>query len=123
MHEVCSHIFSVGGLFHISFQLNLETRLPPLFGGDGCRLGITAYNDTGSTSLTIFDTELAYLGDLQQYTGWCVDVNIAVANGAVEQMHSLWVEVRFVIPETLLPWGPWILEQAIIRKRGNGVVR
>ena len=165
--------FLLGICFHISFQLLLETRLIPNFGGDGTRLGITSYNDTGSTALTVapptqgtwrsddyvsafrlvdawlfygvgrwtiiyilggrhkhvrpfspshpnitfpllvvylFDTDLEYLGDLGNYAGWCEDVDVVVADGRMEQLHSLWVQVRFVLPETFLPWSPWILE-------------
>ncbi len=83
--------FLLGVCFHISFQLLLETRLLPNFGGDGTRLGITAYNDTGSTLFTIFDTDLEYLSDLGNYHGWCEDVNVVVADGGMEQLHSLWV--------------------------------
>lgn len=117
------HFFLLGVCFHISFQLLLETRLLPNLGGDGTRLGITAYNDTGSTALTIFDIDLEYLGNRGNYGGWCEDVMVVVADGGMERLHSLWVQVRFVVPETFLPWGPWILEQAVIRKAGNGVIR
>ena len=79
--------FLLGVYFHISFQLLLEIRLTPDFGGDGTRLGITAYNDTGSTALTIFHTDLGYLGDLGNYVGWCEDVDIVVADGRKEKLH------------------------------------
>lgn len=51
------------------------------------------------TALTIFETDLAYLGNVQNYTG-------CIANGGIERLHSLWVEIRFVGPERLVPWGP-----------------
>ena len=57
---------------------------------------MTAYNDTGSTSLTIFNTDLEYLGDLGNYDGWYEDVYIVVADGGMERLHSLWVQLRFV---------------------------
>lgn len=84
-------------------------------GGDGSRVGIRVINDTGSSVLTILNTDLMYLGNLQAYYGWSGDVFVTVANGNVERLHSLWVEIRFLVPETLEPWGPWILEQAVIR--------
>lgn len=118
------HCFCWGFVFIFHFSsYKRQACLLPIFGGDGTRLGITAYYDTGSTSLTIFDTDLEYLGDVRNYTGCCEDAHVFVADGGMERIHSLWVQISFVVPETLLPWGPWILEQAIIRKAGNGVVR
>ena len=60
---------------------------------------------------------------MQNYGGWCDDVHVVVANGGVERLHSLWVEIRFVAPEMSLPWGPWILEQAVVRQASFGIER
>ncbi len=69
--------------------------------------------------LTLLNTDLMYLGNLHAYYGWSRDVFVSVANGNVERLHSLWVEIRFLVPETFEPWGPWILEQAVIRVDGT----
>lgn len=80
----------------------MEVRLRPIFGGDGTRLGIFVLNDTGSSTLTILETDLGHLGNIDNYYGWCYDVYVTVANGTVERLHSLWVEVRFVRTQILL---------------------
>ena len=40
-------------------------RLTPALGGDGTVHGIIAMNDTGSDLLTLFNTDLALLGNIQ----------------------------------------------------------
>jgi hypothetical protein len=45
-------------------------RLKPDQGGDGTVHGIGAMNDTGSEILSLFDTDMPYLGgNLQGYSG------------------------------------------------------
>lgn len=46
-----------------------------------------------------------------------------MANRTVEHLHSLWVEVRFVVSETLVPWGLLIVEQAVARQVVPGIER
>lgn len=53
-------------------------------------------NDTGSSTLAIFYTDLAQLGNTQMYYGWSPDNYVVNANGATDCLHSLWVEIRFV---------------------------
>lgn len=101
----------------------MEVRLRSIFGGDGTRLGIFVLSDTGSSMLTLLETDLGQLGRIDDYYGWCHTVYVLVANGAVEHLRSLWVEVRFVITETLVPWGPWIVEQAVVRQVVPGIQR
>lgn len=36
---------------------------------------------------------------------------------------ALWVEIRLVESASLVPWGPWIVEQAVIRQAVPGVER
>jgi len=45
-------------------------RLTPAYGGDGTVHGIIAMNDTGSDVLTLFNTDLALLGNIHGYMGW-----------------------------------------------------
>lgn len=65
--------------------------------------------DTGSSTLTIFYTDLAQLANTQMYYGWSPDTYVVNANGATDRLHSLWVEIRFVESASLVPWGPWIV--------------
>lgn len=51
----------------------------------------------GGSTLTILETDLGHLGNIDNHYGWCYDVYVTVANGTVELLHSLWVEVRFVV--------------------------
>lgn len=57
------------------------------------------------------------------YYGWSPDTYVVDANGATDRLHSLWVEVRFVESASLVPWGLWIVEQALIRQVVPGVER
>src|SRR5271163_4247257 len=65
------------------FQLRMLVRLKPQRGGDGTIHGIIAMNDTGSDILTLFDTDLLHLGNIQGYTGWPGPVAVGNANGTV----------------------------------------
>lgn len=69
-------------------------------------------NDTGSSTLAIFYTDLAQLGNTQMYYRWSPDNYVLNANGATDRLHSLWVEIRFVESASLVHWRPWIVEQA-----------
>lgn len=82
----------------------MEVRLRPNLGGDGTRLGIFVLNDTENSALTIFDTDLTQLGNIDVYYGWCHDIYVVIANGPLERLQSLWVETRFVEPASLVPW-------------------
>ena len=82
----------------------MEVRMRPNLGGDGTKLGIFVLNDTGSSALTIFDTGLTQLGNIDIYYGWCHDIYVVIANGARERLQSLWIETRFVESASLVPW-------------------
>lgn len=43
----------------------------------------------GALHLQIFDTDLEYLGDVRNYTGWCEDAHVVVADGGMERLNSL----------------------------------
>ncbi len=101
----------------------MQIRLCPDLGGDGTRHGIHVVNDTGSDILSIFYADLQQLGNYQHYRGFLADALIGTANGSVERLHSLTVEVQFVASGTYVPWGSWFREQAVLRHLVPGVDR
>jgi len=53
------------------YEIRMLLRLTPMYGGDGTECGIIALNDTGSDVLSLFDTDLPFLGVwIQGYLGW-----------------------------------------------------
>jgi hypothetical protein len=66
-------------------------RLIPDQGGDGSVCGIIAMNDTGSNVLTLFDTDMPHLGNLQGYAGRAAI--IIDASGTVNLFPMIVVEV------------------------------
>lgn len=66
----------------------MELRLRPLLGGDGSTHGIVVLNEIGSSTLTIFHTDLAQLGNKQMYYGLSLDACVVNANGATDRLHS-----------------------------------
>ena len=68
-------------------------RLVPSLGGDGTILGVSVIKATGSDMLTLFDTDLQQLGNIQEYTGWQLPTAIITANGVVTSFPTLLVQV------------------------------
>jgi hypothetical protein len=66
-HEVSIGLFSNARSLNFFLQIRMLLRLMPQFGGDGTVHGIIAMNDTGSDALTLFDTDLPLLGNIQAY--------------------------------------------------------
>jgi hypothetical protein len=97
-------------------------RLIPDQGGDGTVHGIIAMNDTGSDILSLFDTDMPYLGNLQGYGGWIGNVAINYANGTTNVYPKLLVEVQLVRNDNS-PWSDWIVEEAIVQPMRPGVMR
>jgi hypothetical protein len=97
-------------------------RLTPAFGGDGTAHGIIALNDTGSSVLTVFNTDLLRLGGVQGYGGWRNPVRVCDANGAITVFPTIAVQVRLVRDDNS-PWGNWIDENAIFKQLAPGVPR
>jgi hypothetical protein len=97
-------------------------RLDPDQGGDGSTYGIIALNDTGSDILTLFDVDLQYLGNLQEYTGWGGFMPIVNASGTHDFLRTVVVQVRLVTNE-IEPWTDWLDEEAIVRTIGPGMLR
>ena len=89
-------------------------RLTPEFGGDGTIHGIIAMNDTGSNILTLFDTDLLQLGNVQGYGGWQMPAETYDATGAATLFSTLYVQVQLVNDDNM-PWSNWIDELALVK--------
>jgi hypothetical protein len=94
----------------------------PCFRGDGTVYGIIAMNDTGSDILSLFHSDLQYLGNIQGYTGWRGFIPISYGNGAVQHYLKIRVEVQLVKDDNT-PWSDWIEEVAIVKPDSLGVSR
>ena len=97
-------------------------RLTPAFGGDGTVHGIIALNDTGSDILTLFDTDLPRLGNIQGYTGWLLPSAIIDASGVITLFSTLRVQVQLA-REDNTPWSDWIDEKALVKQSGPNMPR
>ena len=71
-------------------------RLMPQRGGDGTVHGIIAMSNTGSDRLTIFDTDMPHVGNIQPYTGWRGQTAIRNANGTTDVYPEVLVQVQLV---------------------------
>ena len=103
-------------------QIRMLLRLTPAHGGDGTIHGVIAMNDTGSDMLTLFNTDLAVLGNMQGYTGWQVPTAVIDANGTTTAFQTIVVQVRLVRGDDT-PWGNWIDEVAIVKQLSLNVTR
>jgi hypothetical protein len=97
-------------------------RLTPQRGGDGTIHRITAINDTGSTILTLFDTDLPLLGDSDEYAGWAGDAEVTNADGVTNTHRRLRLQVQLVRDDDS-PWSDWINERAIVKPDSQGLPR
>jgi hypothetical protein len=97
-------------------------RLIPHRGGDGTTYGIIAMNDTGSDILSLFDTDMPHLGNVQGYGGFIGNVAIRFANGAINIYPKVLVEVQLVKNDGS-PWSNWIEEEAIVQPLHPGLTR
>jgi hypothetical protein len=95
-------------------------RLTSDHGGDGTVHGIIAMNDTGSDMLTLFNADLAVLGNIQGYSSWQVPTGVIDANGTTTVFPTIVVQVRLVREENT-PWGNWVNEVAIVKQLGPNV--
>ncbi|KAI9768493.1 MAG: hypothetical protein M1840_004903 [Geoglossum simile] len=107
------HLYSHGPFGPNGHELRMLARLIPELGGDGTIHGLIALNDTGSDILTLFDTDMACLGNAQGYGAWV---------GAVDVCPSVLVEIQLVRDDNS-PWSNGIIEKAMVRPAGPGVPR
>lgn len=87
-------------------------RLSPNLGGDGTAMRVLLLNHTGSTSQSIFQSDLSTLGLTPQYGGLGNMVPVITANGQVDQ-RSIWIQVQLVRADGTSV-SDWIDEMGII---------
>ena len=98
-------------------------RLIPELGGDGTVCGIIAMNDTGSDVLSLFTTDLPYLGgNIQGYLGWMGETDIVDANGMITPFPRIMVQVKLIRDDNS-PWSDWIGEDAMVRQPDFDILR
>jgi len=106
-------------------ELRFLLRLSPDLGGDGTTIGIAVLNDTGSDYLTVFETDLPLLGNMEMYSGQRNPVTTRDANGVLtprQRRQRMAVQVRLVRGDDS-PWGDWIDEDAVVKRPLPGVPR
>jgi hypothetical protein len=79
-------------------------------------------NDTGSSILSLFDTDMQHLGNLQGYTGGVGQVEVRNANGTINNYPQIHVQVQLVRDDDS-PWSNWINEWAIVKPSFPNVPR
>ena len=88
-------------------------------GGDGTSVHrISVIHDTGS----IFDTDLAKLGDMQNFQGWIGRANVRNASGHTESFRRLLLQIRLV-DYNHKHWTDWMTEVALVRPQAAGTPR
>jgi hypothetical protein len=97
-------------------------RLTPQRGGDGTIHPITTINNTGSSNMTLFDTDLALLGNSEDYDDWMGHVTVRDASGEKHTYERLRVQVQLVRNDDS-PWSDWINEYAVVKPASRGVPR
>jgi hypothetical protein len=97
-------------------------RLTPQRGGDGTIHPITTINDTGSSNMTLFDTDLALLGNSEDYDDWIGNVTVRDASGGKHTYQRLRVQVQLARDDNS-PWSDWIKEHAVVKPASRGVPR
>lgn len=101
----------------------MEIRFEPARGGDGTSVhGITVFHDTGSNIMSIFDTDLAMLGDRQKYQGWIGPADVRNASGQSEKFLRLLLQIR-LLDYHHKHWTDWMTEIAIVRPSAGGIPR
>jgi hypothetical protein len=72
--------------------------------------------------VSLFNTDMPYLENLQGYTGWLGNTAIRYANGAINIYLTILVEVQLVRNDDS-PWSDWIEEETIVRPLRPGLSR
>ena len=97
-------------------------RLTPQRGGDGTIYPITTINDTGSSNMMLFDTDIALLGNSEDYDDWIGNVTVRDASGGKHTYQRLRVQVQLARDDNS-PWSDWIKEHAVVKPASRGVPR
>jgi hypothetical protein len=94
----------------------MRVRLIPEQGGDRTVHRITVLNDTGSSRLSLRDTDIQYLGNSEGYTA------VRNASGTINRYRRLLIQFQLV-REDDSPWSDWINERALVKPVAPGVPR
>jgi hypothetical protein len=122
-HEVRIRPFlSASHLNFVCFQIRILLRLTLQRGGDGTTHGISVMNDTGSSILSLFDTDMQHLGSFQGYTGRLGQVEVRSANGMIDRYPRIHVQVQLMRDDDS-PWSGWIDEWALVKPSSPNVPR
>ncbi|KAI4148192.1 MAG: hypothetical protein LQ340_005188 [Diploschistes diacapsis] len=105
---------------HYFHELLALIRLSLWAGGDGSTTNITMMNDTGSDIMTLLDTDLANLGNLDNYIGGTDIIPISSANGIVEYLWRHYLDVQ-LCTQAGEPMGRWFDEIAVLRRAYPGI--
>ncbi|KGY15551.1 hypothetical protein PABG_11544 [Paracoccidioides brasiliensis Pb03] len=103
-HEIFARIRPVPGLLSPAFSID-----------------VTMLNDTGSNTLTVFDTDLAALAIPLTYMGFGARVPIITAGGMVRR-QQITVEIQLLDSQGNAV-SDWILEEGIVTPAAAGVGR
>ncbi|KAI4152914.1 MAG: hypothetical protein LQ340_002622 [Diploschistes diacapsis] len=109
------------GPYANSHELLASIRLALWAGGDGSTTNVTMMNDTGSDVMTLLDTDLMNLGNIDYYIGGRDLMSVSNASGIEELLwiHYLNVQLRTQDGE---PIGRWFDEIAVLRRSYPGIV-
>ncbi|EGD85244.1 hypothetical protein H112_08975 [Trichophyton rubrum D6] len=103
-HEIFARIRPVPGLLSPAFSID-----------------VTLLNDTGSNTMTVFDTDITALGIPPTYMGYGADVLITTAGGTLRR-RQISVEIQLLDLQGNAV-SDWILEAGIVTPATAGVTR
>jgi hypothetical protein len=72
--------------------------------------------------MSLFDTDMHYLGNLQGYAGWIGHIRVRDASGTVNRYRRIHVQVQLLRDDDS-PWSGWINERAIVKPRSPNLPR
>jgi hypothetical protein len=71
--------------------------------------------------MSLIDADPNYLGDLSRFVSWTGYSTVADADGRVERLRTMDVEIRLV-DQNLIPWSGWFMETAVVRASAPGLI-
>lgn len=101
----------------------MEIRIHPEKGGDNTVHRISVIHDTGSTVMSILETDRNQLGNLQNFTGDMGDVRVRNSSGVLEIFPMIWIQLRLLNAQQQPVIARWVSETAIVKPANPGVPR